>query len=142
LDAPVSKSTKRVRSKLRQTWLTAAEDASAKSTAKAAGVTFSELIRVALFRYRLPPLKIDREIANQLLTEMQAARGAWNKIGNNINQIVKEVNMARTPRLASFESEWLELKDRVDRDFSEFRSLLMQAMGEERKRKKPHQPRS
>lgn len=42
--------------------------------------------------------------------------------------------MARTPRLGSFESEWTELNDRVERDFSEFRTLLMQAMGEERNR--------
>jgi Bacterial mobilisation protein (MobC) len=62
-------------------------------------------------------------------------RGEWNKIGSNINQIAKEVNMARTPRLGSFESEWHELTDRVERDFSEFRTLLMQALGEERGRK-------
>jgi hypothetical protein len=131
----MSKSTRRVRGKLRQTWLTEAEDATALSSAKAAGITFSELMRVALFRYRLPPLKIDREIAIKLLTEMQSARGAWNRIGNNINQFAKEVNMGRPGRLGSFEAEWRELQDRVDRDFSEFRRLLMQALGEERKRK-------
>lgn len=129
----MSNSTKRVRSRLRQTWLTPAEDATAEAMQKAAEVSMSELLRSALLRYKLPRGKIDRDIANQLLAAMQNAKGGWGQCWSNINQIAKEVNMGRTPRLASLEREVEELRDRVDRDFLEFRTLLMQAMGEERK---------
>jgi len=131
----MSNSTKRIRSKLRQTWLTPAEDAAAEAMQKAAGVSMSELLRNALLRYKLPRGKIDREVADKLLAAMQKSHGEWNKIGSNVNQIAKEVNMGRTPRLSSLESEWLELNDQVQRDFLEFRTLLMQAMGEEPNRR-------
>ena len=130
----MSKSTKRRRNVLLQSWLTPEEAEKVQRKAAATAVSVSELLRAAVLGYRLPRSKMNHEIANQILTQMQGMRGEWKKIGSNINQITKEVNMARTPRLGSFESEWHELADRVDRDFSEFRTLLMQAMGEERNR--------
>lgn len=131
----MSKSTKRRRNVLLQSWLTAEEALIVQRKADATAVSVSELLRAAVLGYRLPRSKMNHEIANQILTQLQGMRGEWNKIGSNINQIAKEVNMARSPRLGSFESEWHELADRVDRDFSEFRTLLMQAMGEERNRR-------
>ena len=129
----MSKSTKRRRNVL-QSWLTPEEAEQVQRKAAATAVSVSELLRAAVLGYRLPRSKMNHEIANQILTQLQGMRGEWKKIGSNINQITKEVNMARTPRLGSFESEWHELADRVDRDFSEFRTLLMKAMGEERNR--------
>ena len=131
----MSKSTKRRRNVLLQSWLTPEEAEKVQRKAAATAVSVSELLRAAVLGYRLSRSKMNHEIANQILTQLQGMRGEWNKIGSNINQITKEVNMARTPRLGSFESEWHELKDRVERDFSEFRTLLMQAMGEERNRR-------
>ena len=138
----MSKSTKRRRNVLLQSWLTPEEALKVQRKAATAAVSVSELLRSAVLGFRLPRSRMNHEIANQILTQLQGMRGEWNKIGSNINQITKEVNMARTPRLGSFESEWNELKDRVERDFSEFRTLLMQAMGEERGRKKPDEPGS
>jgi len=138
----MSKSTKRRRNVLLQSWLTSEEALKVQRKAAATAVSVSELLRSAVLGYRLPRSKMNHEIANQILTQLQGMRGEWNKIGSNINQIAKEVNMARAPRMGSFESEWHELCDRVDRDFSEFRTLLMQAMGEERGRKKSDEPGS
>ena len=45
----MSKSTKRQRSILRQTWLTPEEDAIVQRKMAAAGVTMSELMRLSLF---------------------------------------------------------------------------------------------
>ena len=136
----MSKSTKRRRNVLLQGWLTPKEALIVQHKAAATGVSISELLRSAVLGYRLPRSKMDREIANQVMAAVQKARGEWKKIGSNINQIAKEVNMGRTPRLGSFESEWHELNDRVDRDFSEFRTLLMRASGDERNRKPPGKP--
>ena len=131
----MSDSTKRRRSVLLQCWTTPAEAVIVQHKAAATSTSVSEILRAGGIGYRVPKAKIDREIAHQLLAAMQDAKGGWGQFWSNVKQIAKEVNMGRTPRLASLESEVQELKDRVERDFSEFRTLLMQALGEERKRK-------
>lgn len=133
----MSKSTKRRRSVLLQSWLTPAEAVVIQHKAAATGVTVSELLRSTAMGYRLSKTQVDREAAHKLLAGMQDAKSGWGQCWSNINQIAKETNMGRTPRLASLELEVSELRDRVERDFSEFRTLLMQALGEERKSKKP-----
>jgi hypothetical protein len=133
----MSSSTKRRRSVLLQSWVTPAEAVVVQHKAAATGVTVSELLRSTSMGYRLSKTKIDHEAAHQLMAAMQDAKGGWGQCWSNINQVAKEKNMGRTPRLASLELELNELKERVERDFSEFRTLLMQAVGEERKSKKP-----
>jgi hypothetical protein len=118
----MSKSTKRRRSVLRQTWLTPDEDAIIQTKAVAAGVTLSELQRMALFRYKPPPTKIDREALSQLSR-------ALGKIGGNLNQIAKELNMGRPGE---------RVEGRLDdalRELFEWRTMVMQALGRERNRK-------
>ena len=131
----MSKSTKRRRNVLLQTWVTPAEAIIVRGKAAATSTSVSEFLRLTGSGYRLPRTKIDREIATRLLAAMQDAKGGWGQCWGNINQIAKETNMGRPTRWASLESEVHELRDRVDRDFQEFRTLLLQACGEERKRK-------
>ena len=115
----MSKSRKRRRSVLRQTWLTPDEDTIIRRKAAATGVTLSELQRIALFGYKPPPTKTDREA----LVKLSAALG---KVGSNLNQIAKHLNAGRPG-------------DRVEgvlgdaiRELFEWRTMLMQAIGEER----------
>jgi hypothetical protein len=118
----MSRSTKRKRSVLRQTWLTPDEDAIIRRKAADAGVTLSELQRIALFRYKPPPTKTDREA----LAKLSAALG---KIGSNLNQIAKELNMGRPGE---------RVEGRLDdalRELYEWRTMVMQALGYERDRK-------
>lgn len=129
----MSRSLKRNRSVLLQSWVTPDEAALIRGKAAHHG-SVSALLRNTALGYRAPRSKGNLEIASQLLGAIQAAKGEWNKIGSNINQIAKEVNIGRAPRMGSLESEWLELSDRVDRDLLEFRTLLMKALGQERNR--------
>ena len=118
----MSKSTKRQRSVLRQTWLTPDEDAIIRHKAAATGVTFSDLARIALLGYKPPLTKYDREALIKVA-------GALGKVGSNLNQIAKHMNAGRPG-------------DRVEgvlgdalRELLEWRTMVMQALGYERHRK-------
>ena len=118
----MSKSRKRRRSVLRQTWLTPDEDAIIRRKAAATGVTLSELQRIALFGYKPPPTKTDREA----LVKLSAALG---KVGSNLNQIAKHLNAGRP-------GDRVEgVLDDALRELFEWRTMVMQALGYERHRK-------
>jgi hypothetical protein len=120
----MSKSTKRVRNILRQTWLTPEEDATVQRKMAAAGVTMSELIRLALFGYK-PPRRQDETAA---LSRLSREIG---KIGSNINQIAYHLNAGRP-------GDTIEGSlDAALRELLEWRTAVMHALGEERKRKPP-----
>jgi hypothetical protein len=118
----MSKSTKRQRSILRQTWLTPAEDAIVQRKMKAAGVTMSELIRLSLFGYKPPRRQDETEALSRLSGEI-------GKIGGNINQIAYHLNAGRPGD---------RVEGRLDealRELLEWRTAVMHALGAERNRK-------
>jgi hypothetical protein len=118
----MSKSAKRQRSILRQTWLTPEEDAIVKRKMTAAGVTMSELIRLSLFGYKPPRRQDETEALSRLSREI-------GKIGGNINQIAYHLNAGRPGD---------RVEGRLDetlRELLEWRTAVMQALGAERKRK-------
>ena len=138
----MSSSTKRRRSVLLQSWVTPAEAVVVQHKAAATGVSPSASLRSTSMGYRLSKTKIDHEAqpsayCRSTEREKKKKKGGWGQCWSNVNQVAKEKNMGRIPRLASLELEMNELKERVERDFSEFRTLLMQAVGEERKSLKP-----
>ena len=87
----MSKSIKRVRNVLRQTWLTPEEDAIVQRKMASAGVTISELIRLALFGYK-PPRRQDETAA---LSRLSREIG---KIGSNIDPGYRLPPQRRAPR--------------------------------------------
>jgi hypothetical protein len=120
----MSRSKARRRSVLLQSWLTPEEAAAIRRKAGDTGVSVSELLRMALFRYKAPPTKIDMKAVGKLSAEI-------GKIGSNINQIAYHLNAGRPG-------------DRIEgsleaalRELLEWRTALMQALGSERKRKPP-----
>jgi hypothetical protein len=118
----MSKSPKRRRSVLRQTWLTPEEDALIEKQRIAAGVSRSEYIRIALFRYRPPATKIQTHALSHLSGEI-------GKIGSNINQIAYHLNAGRPgDRIEGL------LEDSL-RALHEWQGALMQALGHQRNRK-------
>jgi hypothetical protein len=118
----MSKSTKRRRSVLRQTWLTPDEDALIRRKAAVTGVTLSELQRIALFGYKPPPTRTDREA----LVKLSAGLG---RVGSSLNQIAKHLNAGRPgDRVEGVLGEAL-------RELLEWRTMVMQALGYERHRK-------
>ncbi len=122
----MSKSTKRQRSILRQTWLTHAEDAIIERKRIAAGVTRSELIRIALLGYKPPRRQDETEALARLLA-------AFGKMGSNINQIAYRYNISDSLPGGNIEGAL----EAALRELLEWRTAVMQAIGAERKRKPP-----
>jgi hypothetical protein len=120
----MSKSRKRRRTALLQSWLSPDEAAAIRRKAKEAGIPVSELLRAATLRYRLPPRKVDRELMADALYEL-------GKIGGNINQIAYHLNAGRPGD--SIEGS---LEAAVN-ELLEWRTMLMQALGQERNKKPP-----
>lgn len=120
----MSKSTKRRRNVLLQSWLTQAEAVTVRRKADAAGVSVSEFMRTAVFRYRLPPTKANTHALSKLCAEI-------GKIGSNLNQIAYHLNAGRP-------GDRIEgTLDDALRELLEWRTAVMQALGHERKRKPP-----
>jgi hypothetical protein len=118
----MSNSSKRRRTVLRQTWLTPEEDALIEQNRIAAGVSRSEYIRIALFRYRPPPTKAQTHALSHLSGEI-------GRVGSNINQIAYHLNAGRP-------GDRIEgLLEASLRELLEWRTALMQALGYERDRK-------
>lgn len=121
----MSKSTKRRRNVLLQSWLTQAEAVTVRRKATAAGVSVSEFMRSAVFRYRLPPTKANTHALAKLSAEI-------GKIGSNLNQIAYHLNAGRP-------GDRIEgALDDALRELLEWRTAVMQALGHERKVKPPH----
>jgi hypothetical protein len=117
----MSRSTKRRRNVLLQSWLTPVEAQTVRRKAADAGVSVSEFMRSALFRYKPRP-KTNTDALSKLGAEM-------GKIGSNINQYAKSRNMGRA-------SDNLDLAmEAALRELLEWRGVVMQALGGERKRK-------
>jgi len=117
----MSRSTKRRRNVLLQSWLTPVEAQTVRRKAADAGVSVSEFMRSALFRYKPRP-RTNTDALSKLGGEM-------GKIGSNLNQIAHHLNAGRPG-------------DRVEgalndalRELLEWRGVVMQALGGERKRK-------
>ena len=120
----MSKSTKRRRNVLLQSWLTQAEAVTVRRKADAAGVSVSEFMRSAVFRYRLPPTKANTHALGKLSAEI-------GKIGSNLNQIAYHLNAGRP-------GDRIEgALDDALRELLEWRTAVMQALGHERKWKPP-----
>jgi hypothetical protein len=118
----MSKSKKRRRNVLLQSWLTPDEATTVRRKADAAGVSVSEFMRSAVFRYRLPPTKAETHALSKLSGEI-------GNIGSNINQIAYHLNAGRP-------GDRIEgALDAALRELLEWRTPLMQALGHERKRK-------
>src|SRR6266849_8968587 len=113
----MSKSTKRQRSILRQTWLTPAEDAIVERKRIAAGVTRSELIRIALLGYKPPRRQDETEALARLLA-------AFGKMGSNINQIAYRYNISDSLPGGNIEGAL----EAALRELPEWRTAVMQAI--------------
>lgn len=121
-----SGSEKRQRSTMLTVRLTPQEAAIVRQKAQTHGQSVGALLRASLLHVRLHPSRIDQQAVARILGEL-------GKIGSNINQIAKEVNMGRRLREDSFE---LAL-----RDLSELRLACLQALGKEPRRGSEHSPR-
>jgi C4-dicarboxylate-specific signal transduction histidine kinase len=118
----MSRSTKRRRNVLLQSWLTPVEAQTVRRKAADSGVSVSEFMRSALFRYKPRPTRANTQELSKLGAEM-------GKIGSNINQYAKSRNMGRA-------SDNLDLAmEGALRELLEWRTAVMQALGAERKRK-------
>lgn len=131
----MSRSQKRQRQEILRARVTRDEKRSIIEKAKAVG-GISALIRTAVLGYLPPRSKIDREAHVKSLTALQDLTTAVNRVGTNLNQIAKEVNMGRDPRLGSLMAEWAEFKNLFERDQLELRLLHMRGLGAEADRKK------
>jgi hypothetical protein len=112
----------------RNGWLaarySAEEEALIRKKAEGAGISVSELIRVATLDYRPPPSKVDTDAINKLMI-------ALGKIGTNINQIAYRYNITEGLPSGNIEGAL----EAALRDLLEWRTALMQAIGAERNRK-------
>ncbi|MET3614754.1 hypothetical protein ABID16_003091 [Rhizobium aquaticum] len=82
-----------MRNKLMKVRLTQSELATILEAAEAKGLTVSELCRRSALGVRLPRRRLDRRDA-EILARLLASLG---KIGSNLNQLVRAVNIGKVP---------------------------------------------
>jgi len=111
---------------------TPAEAEAVRAKADACGGV-SAFIRHATLGAKLPRHVADREAINKLEVELAKIRAELSKSGSNLNQLTKYANMDRL--LANSIAAAIEEHNETRRELLEWRTLLMQAVGEERKRK-------
>ena len=109
----MSRSTKRRRNVLLQSWLTPVEAQTVRRKAADAGVSVSEFMRSALFRYKPRP-RTNTEALSKLGGEM-------GKIGSNLNQIAYQLNRQGMPVP--------EAVDTALRNYVEIQEAILQALG-------------
>ena len=117
-----------------------AEAATVRAMAEKRGLSVSSLFRTTMLGLPAPARSVRKPLAEtqavaRMLAEIARLTGAVNKVGSNINQIAKETNMGRDPRLNSLLTEWQEFKEMFDRDQNEIRGGCMRALGLEPNRK-------
>ena len=104
-------------------WMSPEQRAYVERQAEAAGVSMSEYMRAAAMAVepikRRPQPNINRTLCGQILAEL-------GKIGSNVNQIARALNQLATLTLEDF-----KIMRSVDRQLSEMRNALMEALGRE-----------
>ncbi len=139
-DPPRKKrSEKRKRTILRPARFTPDEAAKFDAKAKPYGGA-SAYIRYLAIDNKLPPRAADRAEIIRLRTELAKLRAELGKIGSNINQIAYRYNVTEGRPTGNIEGALMaglqEFEEAV-RTLDELRLVNLQALGFERKRKKP-----
>lgn len=136
-----SGSERRKRGKVRTMRFSPAEDAAIEKMSRAAGYSFSGLVRHALFENAPPPTRphpgVDEQALARLFPMLAAIKAEAGKHGSNINQIARQINIAGPdagiPRVAERLDEAIDLITTFyERDVAEIRLGIMKALGFER----------
>jgi hypothetical protein len=121
----VSKSTKRKRTVLLQSWLTPEEAATVRAMASDAGVEVSVLLRTAVLGYRLPRSRTQTEALVRL-------SGQLGNLTSNVNQIAYLWNVLQNPPSPGL----VDATEAALREILEWRGPVMRGLGAERDRKR------